>query len=166
MNYYEEIKNRLEYNEAYKKIKDYSKNRSDLQTYYDVGRLIIEAQGGEARSKYGDKLIEEYSKKLIYEVDKKYNERNLRYMRKFYMFCNEYKIWNALRSKSLNWSQYRELLPLKDIGQINYYINVVEKENITYRVLRERIKSKEYERLIEEVKNNLIIIFYSLIKLI
>ena len=68
MNYYEEIKNRLEYNEAYKKIKDYSK--SDLQTYYDVGRLIVEAQGGETRSKYGSKLIKEFSIKLTNELGK------------------------------------------------------------------------------------------------
>lgn len=155
MNYYEEIKNRLEYNEAYKKIKDYSKNRSDLQTYYDVGRLIVEAQGGEARSKYGDKLIEEYSKKLIYEVDKKYSKRNLWYMRKFYLMFKSNKV-NAVRSQ-LSWTHYRELFQLKDINAINYYIKVVEKDIIGYRELQRRIKSKEYERLPKEVKNKLIV---------
>lgn len=44
MNYYEEIKKALVNNEVYKKVKDYSKNRSDLNTYYNVGKLIIEAQ--------------------------------------------------------------------------------------------------------------------------
>ena len=56
----------------YKKGKDYSKNRKDLETYYNVGKLLIDAQGGEERAKYGDRLIKEYSKKLTFEVDRKY----------------------------------------------------------------------------------------------
>ena len=72
MNYYDEIKNELINNEIYKKVKDYSKNRSDLQTYYNVGKLLIEAQGGEDRAKYGDGLIKEYSKRLTNELGKKY----------------------------------------------------------------------------------------------
>ena len=52
MNYYNEIKEVLVKNETYKKVKDYSKNKSDLNSYYEVGRLIVEAQGGEARAKY------------------------------------------------------------------------------------------------------------------
>ena len=67
MNYYNEIKEVFVKNEIYKKIKDYSKNRSDLNTYFEVGRLIVEAQGGEARAKYGNKLIKEYSLKLTNE---------------------------------------------------------------------------------------------------
>ena len=70
MNYYNEIKEHLLNNEVYKKIKDYSKNRNELETYYNVGKLIIEAQGGEERAKYGDNLIKEYSKKLTIEVGK------------------------------------------------------------------------------------------------
>ena len=81
MHYYKQIKEELINNEIYKKAKDYSKNRSDLNTYYNVGKLIVEAQGGEARAKYGNKLIKEYSLKLINEVGKEYNERTLRRMR-------------------------------------------------------------------------------------
>ena len=77
MNYYEKIKEELINNEQYKRIKDYFKNKSDLETYYNVGRLIIEAQGGEKRAKYGDNLIKEYSKKLNKEVNKKYSSRLL-----------------------------------------------------------------------------------------
>ena len=47
MNYYEEIRKELVNNEVYKRVKDYSKNKSDLITYYNVGKLLIEAQGGE-----------------------------------------------------------------------------------------------------------------------
>ena len=64
MNYYNEIKEQLLNNEVYKKVKDYSKNKNELETYYNVGKLIIEAQGGETRAKYGDSLIKEYSKKV------------------------------------------------------------------------------------------------------
>lgn len=43
MNYYEEIKKELINNETTKKAKDYSKNRSDLNTYYNVGKMLSEA---------------------------------------------------------------------------------------------------------------------------
>ena len=88
MNYYEEIKKELVNNEVYKRVKDYSKNRNDLNTYYEVGKLLIEAQGGENRAKYGDNLIKEYFEKLTLEVGKKYNERTLRKMRQFYLVFN------------------------------------------------------------------------------
>ena len=64
MNYYNEIKTELINNEIYKRVKNYSKNRNDLRTYYNVGKLLVEAQGGETRSKYGDGLIRVYSKRL------------------------------------------------------------------------------------------------------
>ena len=67
MNYYNEIKNELINNEVYKKVKDYSKNRNELDTYYNIGKLLIEAQGGEERAKYGNKHIKEYSEKLTME---------------------------------------------------------------------------------------------------
>ena len=57
INYYDEIKETLIKNEIYKKVKDYSKNKSDLNAYFEVGRLLVEAQGGEKRAKYGNKLI-------------------------------------------------------------------------------------------------------------
>ena len=76
MNYYNEIKNELINNEITKKVKDYSKNRNDLTTYYNVGKLL-----SEAGKHYGEGIIKEYSKKLINEISKKYNERTLRRMR-------------------------------------------------------------------------------------
>ena len=62
MDYYNEIKNELINKDINKKIKDYSKNKNDLNTYYYVGKLLIEAQVGEEKAKYGDKLIKDYSK--------------------------------------------------------------------------------------------------------
>ena len=155
VNYYNKIKNILISNEAYKKIKDYYKNRNDLMSYYNVGKLLIDAQGGEARAKYGNHLIKEYSIKLTKELGKKYSERNLRNMRQFFLIINNYQIWNAMRSK-LTWTHYRILMAIKDMDKIIYYTNIAEKENISYRKLEERIKSKEYERLSDETKDKLI----------
>ena len=154
MNYYNEIKNELINNEVYKRVKDYSKNRSDLTTYYNVGKLIIEAQGGEARAKYGDGLIKEYSKKLSSDLNKNFSERNLRNMRQFYLLFKNQK-WNALRA-NLTWSHYRELIWIGDINKINYYIHISIEYNLSYRELHERIKNNEYERLDSRTKKKLI----------
>lgn len=70
-NYYNEIKNELINNEVYKKVKDYSKNRNELSTYYNVGKLLIEAQGGENRAKYGNGLI----KKILSQIDGRIRKR-------------------------------------------------------------------------------------------
>ena len=86
MNYYNEIKKELINNESYKKVKDYSKNRNDLITYYNVGKLLLEAQGGEDRTKYGDGLIKEYSKRLTEELGKGYSTRSLKYMRNLTLY--------------------------------------------------------------------------------
>ncbi len=81
MNYYREIKEELINNEITKRVKDYSKNRSDLNTYYNVGKLL-----SEAGKHYGEGVIKEYSKRLTCELGKGYGERTLKYMRRFYLF--------------------------------------------------------------------------------
>ena len=158
MNYYNEIKNTLVKNEIYKKVKDYSKNRSDLKAYFEVGRLIVEAQGGEKRAKYGNKLIKEYSERLTKELGKGYTERNLRNMRSFY---NKFKKRHTLCAE-LSWSHYRYLLPIDDDNELSYYVMIIRKFNLSVRELRERIKSNEYERIgykeeLEEPKINTLI---------
>ena len=154
MNYYNQIKEQLINNEVYKKVKDYSKNRSDLNTYYNVGKLIVEAQCGEVRSKYGDSLIKEYSKKLIKEVGKKYNERTLRRMRQFYLMAKNQK-WSAVPTE-LTWSHYSELLILSNPNEIEYYIKIAIDQNLSYRDLHQKIKNKEYGRLPKDTKDKLI----------
>ncbi len=151
-NYYDEIKNELINNEIYKKVKDYSKNRNELSTYYNVGKILIEAQGGEDRAKYGDGLIKEYSERLTKELGKRYSITNLKYMRMFYLLIKK----SQTLSDQLNWSHYCELLSFKDINEINYYINTTEKYNLSVRQLRERIKNKEYQRLDDNTKLKLI----------
>ena len=152
MNYYNEIKEQLVNNEIYKKVKDYSKNRNDLTTYYNVGKLIVEAQGGEERAKYGDKLIKEYSKKLTIELNKNYSVTSLKYMRQFYIFQKSQPVVDQL-----SWSHYTILLPLKDVNKINYYVNQITTYKLSKRKLIEKIKNNEYERLDENTRNKLIL---------
>ena len=148
-NYYNEIKNKLIDNEVYKKVKDYSKNRNDLSTYYEVGKLLYEAG-----NKYGEGIIKKYSERLVIEVGRNYNERTLRRIRQFYLVFKD-EIWSTMSTK-LMWSHYTEILSLSNVNEINYYINITEKYNLSVRQLRERIKNKEYQRLDDNTKLKLI----------
>ena len=147
MNYYNEIKKELINNEITKKVKDYSKNKSDLTTYYNVGKLL-----SEAGKHYGESIIKEYSEKLTKELGKGYTESALKRMRKFFSAIKK----GATVSHLLTWSHYSELLPLDKISAINYYIRLTEQQNLSVRQLRERIKNKEYERLDSKTKEKLI----------
>ena len=151
MDYYLNIKDHLIRNEINHRIKDYSKNKSDLNTYYEVGKLLILAQGGEKRAKYGDGLIKEYSNRLTKELGKKYSTRTLKYMRKFYLFQKGQPL-----VAQLSWSHYTILLSLKDKNKINYYIDLCINLNLSKRQLIDHIKNKDYERLDDDTKLKLI----------
>ncbi len=148
MNYYEEIKQELINNEVYKTVKDYSKNRSDLTTYYNVGKML-----SEAGKHYGEGIIKEYSDKLTKDLNIKYDVSTLNKMKKFYNLAEKM----ATVSPKLSYSHYVELLPIKDLNKIKYYVDICEKQNLSIRELRTRIKNNEYERLPQETKNKLII---------
>ena len=147
MDYYNEIKKELVNNEIYKKVKDYSKNRHDLSTYYNVGKLL-----SEAGKSYGDGIIMEYSKRLTSELGRKYEITTLKRMRQFYLMLEK----GATLSHQLTWSHYCELLPLENLDEIKYYVQIAEANNLSVRELRNRIKSKEYERLDNKTKEKLI----------
>ena len=149
MNYYEEIKNKIIDNETYERVKDYSKERHRVITYYEIGKLLNEAGG-----KYGDNIINEYSKKLVIEVGKKYNRRTLFRMRQFYRTFSNEKVSPLVTQ--LTWTHYLVLLSVKDSNAVNYYIDQIFKRNLSKRQLEEVIKSKEYERLPDETKNKII----------
>lgn len=150
MNYYNEIKNKLLDNETYSKVKDYSKERHKAITYFEIGKLLNEAGG-----KHGDNIIDEYSKRLVIEVGKKYNRRTLFRMKQFYNMFSDEKVSPLVTQ--LTWSHYLILLPIKNRNAIYYYIEQVSKRNLSKRQLEDIIKSKEYERLPVETKNKLII---------
>ena len=145
MNYYNEIKTELINNEITKRVKDYSKNRSDLNTYYNVGKLL-----SEAGKHYGEGIIKEYSEKLTADLNKKYSYRSLNYMMKFYELQKMQSV-----TANLSWGHWIELLSIKNINEMKYYINQAEKLFLTTRELRTKIKNKEYERLDESTKKKL-----------
>lgn len=149
MDYYKVIKNQLINNEITKKIKDYAKNKSDLTTYFEVGKLL-----NDAGKHYGEGIIKKYSIKLTNELGKKYNERMLRKIRQFYVLFSKQK-WSTM-SAVLSWSHYLELISLNDYNEINYYIKISIKNNLSVRELRQKIKNREYQRLDDTTKNKLI----------
>ena len=147
MNYYIEIKQKLIDNEIYEKVKDYSKERNKVNTYYEVGKLL-----SKAGKQYGEGIIKEYSKKLTSELGKGYSTKSLFKYRKFYLLFKKV----STLSRQMTWSHYDEILKFSDIKEINYYIKLTETQNLSVRELRSKIKNKEYERLPEETKNRII----------
>ena len=146
MNYYNEIKEQIINNEITKKVKDYSKNKSDLETYYNVGKLL-----SEAGKHYGEGIIKEYSKRLTKEFGKGYTISRLKYIRRFYLVFSK----SPTVSDQLSYSHYCEIIWF-DSMKMNYYIQVTMENKLSVRELRGRIKNNEYERLPEETKNKII----------
>ena len=130
MNYYDEIKNELVNNEINRKVKNYSINRSDLNTYYNVGKML-----SEAGKHYGEGIIKEYSKRLTEDLGKGYSKRNLWLMLRFYQLKEKMQTLSA----QLSWSHYCELLSFENIDKINYYIELAKFSNLSVRQLRERV---------------------------
>jgi len=146
MDYYNEIKKKLIENEIHKRVKDYSKNKYELEKYYNVGKLL-----SEAGKHYGEGIIKEYSKKLTKELGKGYSQRNLRNMRRFYKVFQK---WQTV-SANLTWSHYCEIIWF-DKKKMYYYLKVVEEKSISIRKLREITRTREYERLPEKTKDNIL----------
>lgn len=121
MNYYNEIREYIINNEITKKVKDYSKNKSDLNTYYNVGKLLVEAG-----KHYGEGIIKKYSKKLTEELGKNYSVRLLYKMIKYYEYVLNEKVPTV--SAKLSWSHFSKLLSIKNIDKINYYIKLVKEQ--------------------------------------
>ena len=138
MDYYNQIKDAL-------RVKKYAINKSDLNTYYNVGKIL-----SEAGKHYGEKIIKMYASKLKIEVNKKYSYRTLYRMRQFYKIFSNEKV--SAMPTQLSWSHYTELLTLKNYDAINYYIEISLTNNLSYRDLHEKIKNDEYNRLSQETK--------------
>ena len=147
MNYYNAIKSELINNEINRKVKNYSINKSYLITYYNVGKML-----SEAGKHYGEGIIKEYSERLTLDIGKGYGISNLKRMRQFYYIIEK----GVALPHQLSWSHILSLLPIDDINEINYYIDISIKQNLSYRELRNKIKTNEYERLPQDTKNKLI----------
>lgn len=144
---YIKIENKILNHEIYQNIKDYSKNKEKIKTYLEIGKLL-----NNINTKYGNNVIKEYSERLTYKFGKKYSYSLLYKIKQFYNIIEKV----PTLSGKLTWSHWYEILPIKDIDKIKYYINIAEKQNLGVRELREKIKSKEYERLDDKTKQKLI----------
>ena len=152
--YYNEIESFIKKNEISKKRRVLEDNYDTLNNYWNIGRLLVEAQGGQEKAKYGDELIKKWSKQYKESYGKGYNSTNLKNFRLFYLLYSK----SPTLSDQLTWSHIVELLPIKEENKRNYYINEVINNNLSVRQLREEIKSKAYERLLDKPKQiNLIL---------
>ncbi len=147
MDYYVEIKNELINNEINRKVKNYSINKSDLNAYFKVGKIL-----SEAGKHYGEGIIKEYSKRLTKELGKGYTVTNLKYFREFYVFAKGHTLCDLL-----TWSHYRILLPITNSEEAEYYIHISKVNNLSVRQLKEKVKNREYKRLSESTKKKLVL---------
>ena len=115
-----------------------------VQAYWEIGRSIVEEQDGEERAEYGNALIINLSEKLTADYGKGFDERNLRFMRRFY---TTFPIRNALRSE-LAWTHYRLLCKVKDEDARLWYMNEAANEHWSSRQLDRQISTLYYERLL------------------
>lgn len=108
-----------------KKNRLYEDNHK-LRTYFNIGKLIVEAQGGSEHARYGNDLINKWSDELTKLYGKGYDSSNLRRMRQFYLI---FKKRGSVGHVS--WTHYRYILPIKEESKRNYYINLCIKQNLS-----------------------------------
>ena len=145
--FYHDIKEVLE--QARKRI--YRNIQSEMVfAYWQIGKMIVEKQGGEERAKYGDELIKELSQQMIQDFGQGYTPRNLWYMKQFYLLFPKV---NAVRAE-LSWTHYRLLLSLEDEKARNFYIKEAIEGNWSTRQLARAINTFSYQRYIASNKNH------------
>ena len=143
--YYEEIEHLIKKHEVSKRVRSLEENNDLVTTYWNVGRLIVEAQGGSKRAKYGNELIKKWSIKLTETYGKGYDYTNLSRFRKFYI---QFPILGPVAQ--LSWTNIIKILPIQDENKKNFYVNLCIKNNLSKRELIQEIKSNSYERLLDK----------------
>lgn len=120
-------------------------NDAMVQTYWQIGRLIVEnEQGGETRAEYGKKTLDALSKRLSAEFGKGFDARNLRHMRAFYQ---AYPNWYAVRTE-LTWTHHRQLLRVENAAARAWYAKEAIEQGWSSRALDRQISTLFYERLL------------------
>jgi predicted nuclease of restriction endonuclease-like (RecB) superfamily len=119
-----------------------------VETYWQIGKKIVEEQGGEERAKYGDGLIADLSQKLTADFGKGFTVRNIRAMRQFYLLFQKR---HALRAE-LNWTHYRSLIRVENPKAREIYMNEAADNSWSTRFLDEQVDKHYYERLIASHK--------------
>ena len=143
MDNYKEIETLIKKVEIGKEIRERQANYELVDAYWNIGKLIVDAQGGKEKSKYGDALLKEWSEKLTKEYGKGYNYSNMRRFRQFYL---TFPICGTVCHR-LSWTIIRTVLPIKDVNKRNYYINLCIENSLSKRDLEREIKSNSFERL-------------------
>ena len=146
MNNYKEIETLVKKIEIGKVIREKQANKELTEAYWNIGKLIVDAQDGKEKAKYGDELLKEWSKKLSLKYGKGYNLTNLKRFRQFFL---TFPIYGTVINQ-LNWTIIRTLLPLKNENKRNYYINLCIINNLSKRQLEKEIKNNSYERLLNK----------------
>ncbi len=145
--FYNNIKEVLE--QARKRI--YRNINSEMVlAYWQIGKMIVEKQGGKSRAQYGNCLIKELSMQLTKDFGKGFNERNLERMRKFYI---SFRKPTSVRSE-LSWTHYRLIISLDDENARNFYIKEAIDGNWSVRQLAREINTFSYQRYIASKGNH------------
>ena len=119
-------------------------NFSMVEAYWEIGKSIVEKQGGNATAEYGSRLLEELSKQMTADFGKGFTVANLKNMRQFYLaFQNRY----ALRSE-LSWTHYRLIMRVDNEQARQFYVNECAKANWSTRQLERQINTFSYQRLL------------------
>ena len=148
LEYYKQIKELIENYEVNSKVRYMQDNQEKLLTSWNIGKLLVEAQGGLNRAKYGDGLIKKWAKDLEANYGKKYSQRSLMFYRKLYeVFPNVSTLWTQL-----TYSHFKSLLYIKNENERNYYINQVMLDHLSVRELRELIKNKAGDYCLLKIK--------------
>jgi len=120
-------------------------NTTMVQTYWNIGRLIVEdEQQGKERAEYGKKQLEEIADTLTQEFGKGFDARNLRKMRQFY---TTFPKWDSVSTK-LSWTHYRRVMRIENKEAREWYIRESIENNWSARALDRQISKLYYERLL------------------
>ncbi len=143
--FYNEIKNIL--SKARNKVYQIA-NFTMVEAYWNIGKSIIEEQGGNEKAEYGSGLLKELSKQMTQDFGKGFTVTNLKYMRQFYLtFPNSH----ALRDE-LSWTHYRLLMKVENNNAREFYMQEAVKAQWSTRQLERQINSFFYERLLSSKK--------------
>ena len=145
--FYKEVRKVLE--EARKRV--YRNIQSEMVlAYWQIGKMIVDKQGGNPRADYGDGLLKELSIQLTKDYGKGFDVTNLRNMRQFYTVFQKR---DALRPE-LSWTHYRSLIRVEDSNARDFYINEAISGNWSTRQLDREINTFSYQRYLASHGNH------------
>ena len=125
-------------------------NNAMVEAYWNIGRVIVEKQGGKDKAEYGTALLKNLSKEMTKEFGKGFTLTNLKYMRQFYL---TFPKSHAL-SDQLSWTHYRLLMRVENENARNFYLEESIKENWSTRQLERQITTLFYERILSSKNKN------------